>query len=133
MNTDEIKDERKKALRAAAEKKLENAFSDLDKDSPERTKDIKILLHELQVHSIELELQNEELLKTQQNLEESRNQFKNLFDFAPVGYLVLNEDAIILNANNTICSLLSVDKKDISRQKNGKKQKKCYFFVLNIK
>src|SRR5215472_12710887 len=62
-------------------------------------KDAGALVHELEVHQIELELQNEELRRAQSELEESRDQLRDLYDFAPLGYLRLRGDTVILQAN----------------------------------
>ncbi len=65
------------------------------------------LVHELQVHQIELEIQNEELRRVMAELEQSRNQFSLLFHQAPIGYLVLNDVGLIQEVNETFCRMVS--------------------------
>lgn len=65
------------------------------------------LIHELQVHQIELEIQNEELRRVMTELEQSRNQFSLLFHQAPIGYLVLNDVGLIQEINETFCRMVS--------------------------
>lgn len=68
------------------------------------------LLHELQVHQVELEMQNNELRLSRQELEASRERYFALFDMAPVGYLTLIGPGNILEANLTAASLLGVER-----------------------
>jgi PAS domain S-box-containing protein len=60
---------------------------------------VRALIHELDVHQAELELQNEELRILTLELEAARDRFRDLFDFAPAGYLSLAGDGAILEAN----------------------------------
>ena len=64
------------------------------------------LLHELRVHQIELEMQNNELRRSQQGLEKSRTLFFELYNLAPVGYVTLNEKGMIVGANFTFAAMV---------------------------
>jgi len=64
-------------------------------------RDALSLIHELQVHQIELEMQNKELRRAQKELEDARNRYSNLYDFAPVGYFIFDKNGLILGVNLT--------------------------------
>jgi len=66
------------------------------------------LVQELQSHQIELEVKNQELLLTQGRLQMSEKAFTDLYNFAPVGYLSIGEDDLILKANLTASDLLCI-------------------------
>jgi len=61
--------------------------------------DVQKLVHELQVHQVELEMQNEELRRTQRGLEEACERYSDLYDFAPCALLTLGERGEVLEAN----------------------------------
>jgi len=66
------------------------------------------LQFELNVHQIELEMQNETLRQLQIKLEESLARYVDLYEFAPVGYLVINSEAMIAEANLKASTMLGV-------------------------
>jgi diguanylate cyclase (GGDEF)-like protein/PAS domain S-box-containing protein len=72
--------------------------------------EINALIHELDTYRVELELQNDELLSTQQRLQDSRQQYVDLYNLSPVGYCSLNSEGIIVNANDTLGIMLNIPK-----------------------
>jgi signal transduction histidine kinase len=84
-------------LRSSAEKKLraERAEKSLVRSSP----DTQRLVQELQVHQIELEMQNAELLRARLEGEAALNRFTELYDFAPVGYFSIDQQGLIQEVN----------------------------------
>ncbi|MDK9714608.1 MAG: PAS domain S-box protein [Sulfuritalea sp.] len=75
------------------------------------------LLHELQVHQIELEMQNETLRQSQIALEESRDRYVDFYDFAPVGYLTLNEQGLITELNLAGAEILGAARSKLVRSR----------------
>ncbi len=71
------------------------------------------LLQELRIHQVELEMQNEDLCRAQLELETSRARYFELYDLAPVGYLTLDGDGLIQEANLTAARLLQQERGDL--------------------
>jgi PAS domain S-box-containing protein len=103
---EEFLEQRKVELRQLAEQRLA-AWPSPDIATPEK------LLHELMVHQIELEMQNEALRQAQVALETSHQRFVDLYEFAPVGYLTLSREGLITEANLTASTLLGVERKQL--------------------
>ncbi len=97
-------------LRQQAENRLKTSRTDVAKMSPD---DIQILVHELQVHQIELDIQNEELRKAQSQLALAHDRYRDLYEFAPVAYLTLDHDRKVHMANLTAATLLGVERGDL--------------------
>ena len=95
----------KSAQRDAVEKKLSKS-PDMKQELKDTTPET--IIHELQVHQVELEMQNEELKRIQHALEESKGKYEDLYDFAPVGYFTLTHKGIIREVNLTGSSLLRI-------------------------
>lgn len=75
------------------------------------------LLHELQVHQIELEMQNAELLRTREYIETALDKYTELYDFAPNGYLSLDRDGTIRELNFTGADLLGYERSQLIGQR----------------
>ena len=78
--------------------------------------DVQKVVHELGVHQVELEMQNEELRRTELELTRSRDRFSDLYDFAPVGYLTINLEGTVLEANLTAAKMLGVVRNQLVAQ-----------------
>lgn len=103
------------ALRRRAEARLRAAET---KGVPARKEaDTRRLVHELQVHQIELEMQNEELCESRAQVEEGLDRYTDLYDFAPVGYLTLGRDGSIRQVNLTAANLLGVQRARLSKRR----------------
>ncbi len=99
-----------KKLREIAESKVDNLPDIPDKLDYD---EVVSIAHELQVHQVELELQNEELQITQTRLAKARDNYRNLYDFAPTGYASISGHGHIIQANHTLASMLMVDRKTL--------------------
>ena len=106
------------ALRQRAEnlarKKIPLSSKNLEALSPEA---MRQTLHELQVHQIELEMQNEELRRAQLQLDSARARYFDLYDLAPVGYCTVSEQGLILEANIAAATLLGMTRSSLVGQR----------------
>ena len=95
-------------LRKMAEKLLKQKIKGFD--IPEDTRE---LIHELQVHQIELEMQNDELRKSQLKLQTSQDKYFELYNFAPTSYFTLDENELIKDVNLAAVTLIGVEKTNL--------------------
>ena len=106
------------ALRLQAEARLLKKTAPTQENiaslSPEAARQ---MLHELQVHQIELEMQNEELRNAEVALEAVRARYFDLYDLAPVGYCTVSEQGLIMQANLTAASLLGTTRGELLKQR----------------
>lgn len=96
-----------RTLRERAEAVVRSRRTDI---SAMARQDLQALVHELQVHQMELEIQNEELRLAQLELAQSRDRYSLLYDFAPVGYITVSAKGEIIEANLTAASLLGIER-----------------------
>jgi PAS domain-containing protein len=126
-----------KLLRSKAEKYLHGEKL-LHKQIDEMSeKEIKTTFEELEVHKIELEMQNEELKIAQEQLEKSKQRYFDLYNFAPVGYLTIDNKGSITELNLTASSILkenrsSFIKKSLSKFIASEYEDAYYFFRNKI-
>ncbi|KCZ73201.1 PAS domain S-box [Candidatus Methanoperedens nitroreducens] len=112
MDEANVKSERSADLRRRAEEILQGKTELLKELSAQ---DIQSIIHELRVHQIELEMQNEELRRAQREIEESRNRYSDLYDFAPVGYFTFDANGTIIAVNLTGARKLGVERRSLIR------------------
>ena len=100
-------------LRTQAEKKLKEQQARIQELS---AKGVQELVQELGTHQIELEMQVEELQRAQAELEASRNNFADLYDFAPIGYFTFDTSGLISEANLTAAKLLGTERSSLANK-----------------
>ncbi|MCU7805957.1 MAG: PAS domain-containing protein [Candidatus Thiodiazotropha sp. (ex Lucinoma borealis)] len=115
MSKEKQRSTAKDELRRRAEKRVIQA--DRQGITEMSTDDIAILVHELETHQIELEMQNEELLCTQDILVEMRDQYTELYDFAPVGYVTISAQGLIVQSNLTFAEMLGLPRSQLLNQR----------------
>ena len=96
--------------RQAEELALKTAAVSRENDKALTPDTTRLMLHELHVHQIELEMQNEELRRTQVAVETARMRYFDLYDLAPVGYCSVSDRGLILQANLAAATLLGVSR-----------------------
>ena len=99
------------ALRRQAEKQLRAKLE--ERPLPRSEMETQRLLHELEVHQIELEMQNAELRSAREELELSRNRYAELYDFAPVGYFTIDAGGLIREVNLAGAQLLGIERREL--------------------
>ncbi len=117
-------------LRARAEALLQKRAEELQDPTQLSPEEVREVLHELRVHEIELEMQNEAL-------HDSLVRFHDLYEFAPVGYLTLDAEGVILHGNLTSVSLLGEERatfmsEPFTRYVSYEGQDSYYFFMRNL-
>jgi len=106
----EAKELRQKAEEALKTRQSTNSFSEVDNLE---------LIHELQVHQIELEIQNEELAIARELVEETMEKYTDLYDFAPSGYISLSKEGIIIDLNFSAATMLGKDRIQLKSSRFG--------------
>lgn len=99
-----------KDLRAKAEQRVINQEIDVTRLSAD---DIKSIIHNLDVHRIELEMQNDELQGAVQQIEKAKKNYQDLFESAPVGYVILLANFKIEDANHAFAAMIGAKRTDI--------------------
>ncbi|MBT3192669.1 MAG: PAS domain S-box protein [Verrucomicrobia bacterium] len=82
------------------------------------TADAQALVHELRVYEAELETQNQELRDTERKLAASRDRYEELFEFAPTGFLTLDWEGEIVEANMIAATMFGIERRDLALHHN---------------
>lgn len=107
--------EKRQSLRT----KAEGVLSGVAAANPQ-TLPSEVLMHELLVHKVELEMQVEELRRAHTEMEEARDRYLDLYEFAPVGYLSINRDGLISEVNLTGAALFGVERSKLINRRFAK-------------
>jgi PAS domain S-box-containing protein len=99
-------------LRKRAEEALENTRPHVEVNDPSALslQEIREMIHDLNVYQVELETQNDELIKLYYDLEAERNKYYDLYDLAPVGYFTIDREGRVTEINLTGASLLGIER-----------------------
>ncbi|WP_416139643.1 PAS domain S-box protein [Halomonas sp. HK25] len=81
--------------------------------NPDNAEDALKLLHELQVHQVELDLQNEAIASNEQTLAENLSLYRTLYNSAPIGYLLVDFEGNVIQSNHTAAELFCVGRDDL--------------------
>lgn len=100
-------------LRRRAEAAMEGRSDGPSELTELSTEEMRRLFHELDVYRVELEMQNEELRRTQDELEKALDKYTDLYEHAPVGYLIIQNYGIITSANVTASKILEESKREL--------------------
>jgi diguanylate cyclase (GGDEF)-like protein/PAS domain S-box-containing protein len=107
---------KKKAATSAVDelhRQAEERLDGLSAAASPAPEEIAAVVHDLRVHQMELEMQNEELRRAELELQASREMYFELFDLAPVGYLTLSDKSVVGNANFAAAHLLGVERRQL--------------------
>jgi PAS domain-containing protein len=111
-------DLRKRAEAAIQEKAIHEVIDFTSEDVAAKSpQEMAVILHDLRVHQIELEMQNAELRKVQLELDESRADHLDFFDFAPAGYCTVSKDGLILRGNFWISNQFAVQRRSLMQKR----------------
>ena len=102
---------RRSLLRGRAEKQVKQASRTA---KPISESNLLKLIHELEVHQVELEMQTEELRHSQLQLEDSRKKYFDLYDLAPIGYVTLDRKGLIRELNLTAAELFGTERRRLN-------------------
>ncbi len=117
-NTNKISKTRKSKSNRRTKNKIPSlrqraeAFLDKHPETVQQTNwvDVKQLVQDLNIHQVELEMQNDELRKIQRKLEAAIDRYSDLYDFSPMGYMTISDRGFILEANLTVAAMLAMER-----------------------
>jgi len=104
-------------LRRQAEERL--LANNAEFQHPRTEEDLQRLVHEFEVHQIELEMQNTVLRQARDDLEKERDKYADLYDFAPVSYFTLDHEGVVKTANLSGACLLGIERSRLTGRRFG--------------